>query len=184
MRQHADDPGPPVDRIEDYVRVLAKLERDPKLRGHIDPADAVQQTILKAIQKWDQFRGHTDAELVAWLRTILTHHLIDVAREYNRKNGDRHHSIEQSHARLAAWLVADQSTPSQKAMRHEQWGKLAEALRCLPDDQRTAVELRHLQGCSVPEICDRMGRTTAAVAGLLRRGLQTLRNRLEQSQSP
>jgi RNA polymerase sigma-70 factor (ECF subfamily) len=170
-----------MDRFGDYERVIAQLEHDPRLRGHVDPADAVQQTMLKAILHWSQFRGHTEAELVAWLRQILTRHLIDLAREYSRKNGDRHHSIEQSHARLAPWLVADQSSPSQKAIRHEQRTRLTDALETLPEDQRIAVEMRHLQGCSVPEICQGMGRTTAAVAGLLRRGLQALRTRLDQA---
>ncbi|HEV3163210.1 MAG TPA: sigma-70 family RNA polymerase sigma factor [Isosphaeraceae bacterium] len=181
MYQQAKDSGPPMDRFGTYLRVMAQVELDPRFRSRIDPADVVQQTMLKAIQKWEQFRGQTEAELIAWLRTILTRHLVDVARDYKRKNGDRHRSLEQSNARLASWLVADQSSPSQKAMRHEQRGRVADALLCLPHDQRMALELRHIQGCSVPQICEQMGRSPAAVAGLLRRGLQTLRNRLELS---
>jgi RNA polymerase sigma-70 factor, ECF subfamily len=82
---------------------------------------------------------------------------------------------------MALWLVADQSSPSQKAIRKEQWDRLVDALAQLPADQRTALELRHLQGRSIPEICEEMSRTTAAVAGLLRRGLKTLRALLDQS---
>ena len=44
--------------------------------------------------------------------------------------------------------------------------------------QRTAVELHHLDGYSVFEISKRMDRTKAGVAGLLRRGLKDLRERL------
>jgi RNA polymerase sigma-70 factor (ECF subfamily) len=179
MGQH-DDAERPIDHIGDYVRLMAQLEHDPRLRGKLDPADAVQQTLLKALQKQDQFRGRTDAELAAWLRTILAHHLVDTFRKQSVKNGDPPESIEQSHGQMALWLVADQSSPSQKAMRKEQWDRLVDALAQLPQDQRTALELRHLQGRSIPEICEQMSRSTAAVAGLLRRGLKTLRSLLDQ----
>ena len=64
-------------------------------------------------------------------------------------------------------------------MQHEELLRLAEALDRLPDDQRTAVELHHLQGCSVVDIGAQLDRTEAAVAGLLRRGLKKLRELLQ-----
>ena len=48
----------------------------------------------------------------------------------------------------------------------------------LPEDQRNAVELRHLYGYSVSDITSRMGRTRPSVAGLLRRGFGCLREHL------
>ena len=67
---------------------------------------------------------------------------------------------------------------SQEAVTREELSRLTEALARLPADQRTALDLHHLRGYSVPEVAARMGRTTAAVAGLLRRGLQGLRRLL------
>jgi RNA polymerase sigma-70 factor (ECF subfamily) len=101
------------------------------------------------------------------------------------KSGRRERSLEaaleQSSQRLEAILAADQSTPSQRAIRHEQLLLLADALARLPDDQRQAVELRHLQGLATVEIAQRMDRTVAAVGGLLQRGLRTLRDSLEET---
>jgi RNA polymerase sigma-70 factor (ECF subfamily) len=56
---------------------------------------------------------------------------------------------------------------------------MAEGLIGLPDDQRTALELRHLQGLPIAEVAREMGRSTAAVGSLLYRGLKALRDFLD-----
>ena len=60
-------------------------------------------------------------------------------------------------------------------MHKEQLSQLAEALLRLPEDQRQAVELHHLQGLSLVEAGRCLGRSREAVAGLVFRGLKTLR---------
>ena len=66
-------------------------------------------------------------------------------------------------------------------MQEEELLHLAGALAQLPEDQRAVVELKHLQDWSVAEICQHLDKSEAAVAGLLRRGLQRLRELLSDS---
>jgi RNA polymerase sigma-70 factor (ECF subfamily) len=183
MVSDADLPYRPLDQYREYLRLLARLQIDPRLQGKLDPSDLVQQTLAKAHQKKDQFRGHTDAELTAWLRRILANTLIDAFRHLRPEiqlQQPLEVALDESSARLEAWLAAEQS-PSEQAVRNEQLGRLAEALAQLPDDQRTAVELHHLRDESVADIAIRLGRTEASVAGLLRRGLKKLRELLRDS---
>jgi RNA polymerase sigma-70 factor (ECF subfamily) len=65
-------------------------------------------------------------------------------------------------------------------MRHEELLALAEALTRLSPDQRQAVELHHLKGCPLAEVADHLGRSKAAVAQLLFRGLKRLRELLSE----
>jgi DNA-directed RNA polymerase specialized sigma24 family protein len=51
----------------------------------------------------------------------------------------------------------------------------------LPEAQREAIVLHYWQGCSLAEKeAQQLGRTPAAVAGLLHRGLRTLRGLLNE----
>jgi RNA polymerase sigma-70 factor (ECF subfamily) len=174
--------GRPLERYRDYLLLLARVQLDRGLQAKLDPSDVVQQTLLKAHQHWDQFRGTTEAELAAWLRAILARHLADVVRKFDPWLGGKERSLEaaleQSSARLESWLAAEETSASQKCERQEQLLRMAEGLAGLPDDQRIALELRHLRGLAVAEVAREMGRSPAAVGSLLYRGLKSLRGSL------
>jgi RNA polymerase sigma-70 factor (ECF subfamily) len=72
-------------------------------------------------------------------------------------------------------LAEQQPTPDRDFAGPEQLSRLAEALLMLPEDQRVAVELHHLQGQTLVAIGNRLGRSREAVAGLVFRGLKKLR---------
>jgi RNA polymerase sigma-70 factor (ECF subfamily) len=170
-------------RFRKYLRLLARIQLDPRWGGKLDPSDIVQQTLLEAHQARDRC-PRDPAEQAAWLRTILAHNLANAVRDLGRAKRDvrRERSlevaVEASSARLEAWLAAEQSSPSQRAERHEQLLRLADALDQLPPDQQEAVVLHHLKGRSLSELADHLGRSPAAVAGLLHRGLRKLQDLL------
>lgn len=182
------DTGPwSLDHYREYLRLLARLQLDPALQGQLDASDIAQDTLLKAHQALDQFRGKTEAELAAWLRQILANHLTDVLRRMRGASRDvaRERAIEQavdaSSARIESWLAADASTPSGIVSKHEELARLAAALARLPDDQRLAIELKHLKGCTVAEVSRQMQRSETAVGGLLRRGVKRLRELMDEA---
>ena len=180
----ASDTG--LERCREYLRMLARLELHPRLHGKLDASDVVQQTLLSAHAHRDQFRGRTEAELLGWLRQILANHLAGAVRRFGaglrdvKRERSLEAGLEESASRLEIWLAADQSSPSQQVMRQELHLRLATALGQLPEDQRLAIELHHLKGCTVAEAAEQMGRTKNAVVGLLFRGMKRLRQLLQE----
>ncbi len=176
-----------LERCRAYLCTLARLQLPSGLRGKLDPSDVVQQTLLTAHEKLDQFRGRSEAELRGWLRQILRNHLLGAHRRFrmSRRDVGREQSLEvvapdPSNAPRDR-LSSDPSSPSQHVMYQEELHRLADALAQLPDDQRHAVELHHLKGLSVAQVADYLGRSKPAVVGLLFRGLRRLRQLLDDS---
>lgn len=177
--------GESLERFRHYLYLLARANLDARLRPKIAPSDLVQQTLLNAHAKQDQFRGRCDAEIVAWLRQILARNMADAVRALGRqkRNMNLERSLEaaiaDSFSRAEIWLEAIQTSVGGRASKNEQLLKLASALAELPEAQREAIELHHLQGWPLAEVASHLEKTDAAVAGLLRRGLKALRQSLE-----
>jgi RNA polymerase sigma-70 factor (ECF subfamily) len=180
----APDASQALEPFRSYLEVLARVHLDPRLRGKLDPADVVQQTMLRAHAAWPELKHPDRPVLFAWLRRILVRTLADVVKHYDRDRRavDLERSLEadldRSASGLAGWLAADQTSPSQAAARNEELLRLADALATLPEPQREVVVLKHLRGWTLQQIGTHLGRTVPAVASLLRRGLEDLRRRL------
>jgi RNA polymerase sigma-70 factor (ECF subfamily) len=180
---------PAFERWRAYLLLLARAQLNAGGAGKIDASDIVQDALLEAVRQRARFRGTTDAEAAAWLRRLLTGKMIDALRHAHadKRDARRERSldaeIEQSSLRLERFLAADQSSPSQGVQRQEQLAKLAQAMVTLPPAQREAVELRHCLGLGLDKIAEQMGKSPAAVAGLLKRGLQQLRQQLQETSS-
>jgi RNA polymerase sigma-70 factor (ECF subfamily) len=171
------------------LRMLAgMLHTDRRLLRRFDESDLVQDALVKAFDKRDQFHGNTEGELVKWLQEILHNTFRDKVREaYSQKrNLDLEASLDAiiagSSQRLDRLLADNRKGPAEQAEQRELLLRQAQAINSLPDDQRQVVELRDLQGLSVKEIAERLGRTEKAVAGLLLRGRERLRRALTEDQ--
>ena len=175
-----------LEAYRNYLRLLAQTWLDRSLAGKYDRSDLVQDTLIKANDRFERFAGSTEAELVGWLRRILAHQLADSARRYRGATRDIGReqppaaSLDASCAALSRLAPAAQSSPSMAAQRREMTVVLADALAEMKPEYREVIVLRNLQELAWPEISERMGRTEGAVRMLWTRALKELRPLMER----
>ncbi len=169
-----------------YLTLLARVQIGRRLQGKVDAADVVQDAFLSAYRDFGQFRGASEGEFRGWLRQILAYVLANLVRYYQgtqrrdvRLERQLTVELDQSSHALDRGLVAEQSSPSQQAVRREQAVLLAEALAHLPEPWRDLLILRHLEGLTFPEVARRLGRTVDSVKKQWPRALASLRRVLE-----
>jgi len=169
-------------RYRGYLALLARRCVDRQLRRKLDSSDLVQNTLLRIAASGEVFWQLSDAERLPYLNRCLRNELFDQRRRFfgEKRNVALERSlddvIDESSARLTDWLAAGTASPSDQAIKSEMLLLLADAVVSLPPEQREAFELKHLQGLTLQETADAMGKQTIAqVAGLLRRATKTLR---------
>jgi RNA polymerase sigma-70 factor (ECF subfamily) len=175
--------GDLLEKYRPYLSVLAKRYLDDRVRSRMDEHDIVQLTFLEAQRDLKDFRGKRIEELLGWLRHILRNNVSSAHQQHLRTQKrsagkETHQSAEDSGPSLVDMVTANTSSPSRHAMRGEASIFLANCLADLPETQQEALRLRYIEGQSLKEIAERMGKTEMAAAGLLKRGLQALRQRM------
>jgi RNA polymerase sigma-70 factor (ECF subfamily) len=189
VRARRQEPGA-LDRLLDsyrnYLRLLARTGIDASLQGKADPSDLVQDAMLKASQRFGQFRGDNDAEMAGWLRKILARCLADFVRRYRtegrlaRREQSLDELLNRSSQAMEKILATDGSSPSSAAQRRDLGVVLSDALAELGEEQREVIVLHHLEGLGWEETAQRMGRTAGAVRMLWTRALRQLRPLIEE----
>jgi RNA polymerase sigma-70 factor (ECF subfamily) len=148
------------------------------MRGKADPSDVVQETLLKVHKNFRQFRGTTESEWMAWLRTILVRSLTDLQKGFQRqrRNVTRDRSLKSdvnpSSTMLGNMIPAAGPSPSQEAQRREGAALVADAIAELEPEDRDVVILRNLHELDWNTIGERTGRSPDAARMLWARAMQ------------
>ncbi len=168
-----------------YLLLLARTQIGRRLQGKVDPSDLVQEACLEAHRHIGQFRGKSEAEFAAWLRSILAGLVANLVRRYlGTKQRDArleqalNVELNDTSCMLERGLVAAVHTPSEHAVQREATVKLANSLEQLPPDYRQVIILRHLEGLPFAQVAQRMDRTVDSVEKLWVRALAKLRSTL------
>ena len=167
-----------------YLHFMASVQIDRKLRGKVDPSDLVQETMLKAQQKFGQFRGNSERELLGWLRKVLATQLAQQVRRFSTQMRDLsleqqlQHELDESSNSLTRQFAVSTPSPSENAMRRETSVLVADAIAKLPSHYREVIMLRNFDHLRFDQIAEQMGRSTDATKKLWVRAVQQLRAEL------
>ena len=170
--------GAVCERLRSYLMLVADEGMGDDLRGKFGASDIVQQSMLEAAQDIDRFSGSTEKEFRIWIKKILHHNLIDVARSFRDTSG-RDISREETGSRnLHEQLFANADTPSEFMQRAEADEELARAVQLLPTRKREIIEMRHRDGLSYKEIAEKLNVSEIAARKIWSRAIEDLRRAL------
>jgi len=181
LKGNQDAIGQLLDRHRPYLKMLTQRAVDGHFQARIGDSDLVQQTCLSAIRDFEKFDGKDVAQFVAWLQKIHERNIQDTIRKHlgaDKRSIDKERSPEAGENDQGLYHLKTLS-PSQRVMQAEEAVRLAEVMSSLPEDQREAVRLRHLEGWTLAELEEHFERSETAVASLIKRGLENLRKQLK-----
>ena len=171
-----------------FLLLVAQRQIGPELAVRCDASDVVQLTLAEAQRGFAGFRGSSEPEFSAWIKQIHRRNITDLVRKRNRiaaeaNRWDRSGDADGGEASACFYWrepAAADLTPSQHLVKGEQALRLAQLIQSLPEAQRVAVQLRHLEGWPLERIAGKLGRSVTATAGLIKRGLRQLRDRMSK----
>jgi RNA polymerase sigma-70 factor, ECF subfamily len=148
------------ERSRRWYNACLRITRDPDLA-----ADAVQEALLKAWGRRDEFRGESDLD--TWIHRIALNAAIDLVRR--RKS----HAANELDAEtlVAAPAAAPDSEYLQDAMGRD----LATAMQRLTTLERQTFFLRHIEGWHLDEIAESLQTNVNNAKQTLFRAVRKLR---------
>jgi RNA polymerase sigma-70 factor, ECF subfamily len=131
------------------LKLIMRYVRDPS-----EAMDVAQEAFLKAYRAAPSFRG--DSAFYTWLYRIAINtaknHLVSMSRragqfEFDLQDEDQHEALSK---------LQDLDTPEGIALSDELRATVNRAINELPEDLRTAILLREIEGMSYEEIAQTM----------------------------
>jgi len=182
--------GKLLDRYRNYLKFLASSRISALVRVRAGSSDVVQEVGLQALKSIGQFRGATEKEFLAWLRSVLASRLSRLMEQHvgaERRDVRRElrvealaHDLENSTVRLEELLADRVETPSSKLIKEETIVVVTDILASLSREYREVICLRHLEGLAFPQVAERLNRSPGATRMLWFRAIELLRNELAE----
>jgi len=167
------------------LRRMVAVRLDRRLASRVDASDVVQETLITATRRLDEYLQSPTVPFYPWLRQIAWNTLVDLYRfhvETDKRSVENEQNeafADASQAQLADQLVASGTAPSGRMLRTEMIQRVHDALALLTKDAREILELRHLEYLSSEQAAEVMGISHSAAKMRHLRALRRLREVLD-----
>ena len=168
--------------------IMARMDR--RLSARVDPSDVVQEALVEASRRFEEYLRSDDQQFVPWLRHIAWEKLVQLHRHHigaQRRSVEREATpvqptVDHSSNRLSRFLAGNLPTPSAAVAEKERQANIRSAIDRLDETDREVMVLRHLEQLSIPEIAEVLDISQIATRSRYRRALEKL-HRLLGNQS-
>jgi RNA polymerase sigma-70 factor (ECF subfamily) len=183
--------GALLERHRAALRRMVALRMDPVLRQRVDASDIVQEALMSASRRLDEYLRGRPMPFHLWLRQLAKDRLIDAHRRHRaaaRRSLDREQALgaayaDRSSIDLARELHDGELTPAAAALRHELQLRFRAALETLSEQDRDIVLMRHVEQLSNQEAAQALGLSEPAAGMRYLRALRRLRAVLGETPS-
>jgi len=181
---HLDEPSTLMTHLmgrADFLRRYVEAKIPSRLRRTVSADDILQDIWLTAFRSKADIGSLEVEEFNPWLTRVANRRLADaIRRAATAKRGGREvilYAKQQntSFVDLFGRVRSPQVTPSREVSTMEAVQAVQIALAALPEDYRTAITLRYINGSSCSQVAEAMRRSHGAVWSLLYRGKRRLR---------
>ena len=157
--------------------VVSRYIRDPA-----EVLDVVQEAFIKAYRALPQFRG--DSAFYTWLYRIAINTAKNFLVSQSRRPPDADVDAEVAAQLDAGELLKDRETPEEHLIERELEAAVWRAIAELPDDLRTAITLREIEGMSYEEIALAMDCPIGTVRSRIFRAREAIDEKLKPLLNP
>ena len=165
--------------VERHSRTVYRMAYRMTGNGH-DAEEIVQESFLRAYQKLKQFAGN--ANFGTWVYRIAANYAIDRLRQRNSEESRRESPAKAGEDSLEVdplSQVQDASpSPERLAGSAQLADRMKAALAELSPAERTAIVMRHWDGCGIEEIAVVLKSNSNATKNTVFRAVQKLRRAL------
>ncbi len=150
-----------------YLLLIANQDLNADMLKKFGASDVVQQSMIIANRKIEQFEGSTKSEFMAWMRQILINECRQTSRMYQgteKRDIRREQAIQHHDDSVRSDYQPDDPhrTPSTQAAADEQIRLVQLALSQMDPEQRNIIEMRNWQELSFEEIGEVIGKSAEA----------------------
>jgi RNA polymerase sigma-70 factor (ECF subfamily) len=163
---------------QEALRGVARKTLGNQIGQKVDASDIVQDALAAAWIKRGEFRGTSRTDFIGWIKSIVKNTALNAIRFFRTQRRGAQREERSPGDAQSRFIHAN--TPSASVIRREDAGRLRSVLDGLPEVERQTITMRYLEGMSLAEIAMRLGRTEAASAGVLKRGMRRLRDLMDK----
>jgi RNA polymerase sigma-70 factor (ECF subfamily) len=163
---------------------MVRMRLDQQVRRRVDVSDVVQEVLVEANRRLQDYLRHPSMPFHLWLRHITRDRIIDAHRRHRgsaKRSVDRErplavfHPADRSGSQALVQLCDPQLTPAAAATQRELARRVEQAISRLNEQDAEIMLMRHYEQLSNQEVAQALGLTEPAAGMRYLRAVRRLR---------
>ncbi|MHC4797990.1 MAG: sigma-70 family RNA polymerase sigma factor [Planctomycetota bacterium] len=169
------------------VQRIVRFRMGKELRGKLESMDLVQDAFVAAVKDLDRFEYRDEGDFLRWMSKIAENRIRDNLKRFHADKRDIRREVPMDHRESPTGDNRPRmpepirtTTPSVIMSISEELNKLENAMNLLKTEYREVIVLNQIEGLSLKQIGDKLGKSPDAVRMLVARAMASLAGAFEK----